>query len=190
MYLHDSRSQLCCCLVETQVTATKIDRELRRVVWTKWKSHAVENSIKISPPTHPNPVEFLQKSFQHAPQILPKWSRKPPEHEERQVAATKARRLPKFIRFGHAIRWLLGSNWVPNLMKIRTKTNVEKNMVYRLVFHDLGLILEVFFQDILSEKQFQFRKRKKLKNLTKHWPCQQKWRVCKKKTDLKSIENH
>ena len=128
----------CCCLVETQVTATKIDRELRRVVWTKWKSHAVENSIKICLPTHPNPVQFPQKSFQHAPQILPKWSRKPPEHEERQVAATKARRLRKLVRFLHAIRSLLGSNWAPNLMKIRTKINVEKNMFYRLVFSWLG----------------------------------------------------
>ena len=139
-----------------------------RIVWTKWKSHAVENSIKISPPTHPNPVEFPQKSFQHAPQILPKWSRKPPEHEERQVAATKARRLPKLIRSSHAIQSLLGSNWAPNLMKIRTKINDEKNMFYRLVFSWFGPHFGGVFQDILMENNSNsenVKNRKTLQNI-------------------------
>jgi len=92
-----------------------------------------------STPNHPNPFKMLLKSSQNDPQILPKWSRKPPEHpEERQIAATKASQTPKLLATCQAIRSLLGSNWAPKSMKNRTKINVKKNMFCRLIFSWFG----------------------------------------------------
>merc|ERR1711903_114802 len=92
------------------------------------------NPSKIYPPNHPNPIKITQKFLPNPPQAPPKWSRKPPNHEERQIAATKARSLPKLLRSPQAIRSLLGSKWAQNLMKKRGKINCKKNIFFRVIF--------------------------------------------------------
>ena len=130
------------CMIQVpKLLAAKLNRELqqqkqlkfRRVVRTKWKRRTAENSSKISPPNHQNPLKIPRKSSQNTPKILPKSSQKPPKDAERQIPATKAGQTPNLLKSPQAIWTFLGSNWAPKSMKNPTKINVKNKMFSRLI---------------------------------------------------------
>ena len=139
------------------------------------------NPSKIYPPNHPNPIKITQKSLPNPPKMPPKPLQNGPESlpimkkdrlqpPKREVCQNYSESLRRFSHF-----W--GPNGPQIWWKSEEKSMVKKTCFSESFFHGLGLVLEVFFRDILRENQLHFRKGEKSKNLTKHWPCQQKSRV-------------
>ena len=142
MYLHDSRSQLCCCLVETQVTATKIDRvkksRMNKMEESRCRkfyqnisanpSKSCRISPKIVPTCSPNPPKMV-------PEASRTWRKTSCSHQSE--AFTKIDQIPSRDSVTFGVQ--LGPKFDENSNKNQCW---KKHGLQIRFFYDLDLILE------------------------------------------------